>query len=50
MIGAAIFGPISLKTKKLVPFGVFLALGAAVVYLWGDDMVLWYRYRVLGLY
>ncbi len=49
VIGAAIFGPISLKTKKLVPFGVFLAVGAAVVYLWGDEMVLWYRYRILGL-
>ncbi|HSG81094.1 MAG TPA: prepilin peptidase, partial [Gemmatimonadota bacterium] len=50
VIGALIFGPISLKTKKLVPFGVFLAVGAAVVYLWGDDMVRWYATRVLGLY
>ena len=45
-----IFGPISLKTKKLVPFGVFLAVGAAVVYLWGDELVRWYATRVLGLY
>lgn len=50
VIGALIFGPISLKTKKLVPFGVFLALGAAIVYVWGDDMVAWYAERILGLY
>jgi leader peptidase (prepilin peptidase)/N-methyltransferase len=48
-IGAVIFGPIGLKTGKLVPFGVFLALGAAVVYLWGDAMVSWYSTQILGL-
>jgi leader peptidase (prepilin peptidase)/N-methyltransferase len=48
-IGAVIFGPIGLKTGKLVPFGVFLALGAAVVYLWGDAMVGWYASQILGL-
>jgi leader peptidase (prepilin peptidase)/N-methyltransferase len=50
LVGALIFGPISLKTKKLVPFGVFLALGAAVVYIWGDELVRWYATSVLGLY
>jgi len=48
-VGAVIFGPIGLKTGKLVPFGVFLAVGAAVVYLWGADMVDWYATKVLGL-
>ncbi len=48
-IGAVIFGPIGLKTGKLVPFGVFLALGAAVVFLWGDAMVSWYATNILGL-
>ena len=48
-VGAVIFGPIGLKTGKLVPFGVFLAVGAAVVYLWGGDMVNWYATRILGL-
>lgn len=48
-IGAVIFGPIGLKTGKLVPFGVFLAIGAAVVYVWGADMVGWYATRILGL-
>ncbi|MEE9133365.1 MAG: prepilin peptidase [Gemmatimonadota bacterium] len=48
-IGAVIFGPIGLKTGKLVPFGVFLALGAAVVFLWGGAMVSWYATNILGL-
>ncbi len=41
-LGAAIFGPISLKTGKLVPFGIFLAAGAAVTFGWGDLIVGWY--------
>jgi leader peptidase (prepilin peptidase)/N-methyltransferase len=49
LVGAVIFGPIGLKTGKLVPFGVFLAVGAAVVLLWGDAMVGWYATNVLGL-
>ncbi len=48
-IGAVIFGPIGFKTGKLVPFGVFLALGAAVVFLFGDAMIGWYAERILGL-
>ncbi len=40
--GSVIFGPISLKTGKLVPFGVFLALGAAVTFLVGDLLIDWY--------
>ena len=41
-LGAVIFGPISYKTGKLVPFGIFLAVGAAASYLWGDLPVAWY--------
>ncbi len=41
--GTVIFGPISLKTKKDVPFGVFLALGAAITFLFGDALVEGYR-------
>ena len=48
VVGAVIFGPIGLKTGKLVPFGVFLALGAAIVFIWGDAMVSWYATRILG--
>ncbi len=49
LLGTLVFGPISLKTKKLVPFGIFLALGAAVVYGWGDHLLGWYFTAILGL-
>lgn len=48
LVGAIIFGPVGLKTGKLVPFGVFLALGAAIVFVWGEAMVDWYTTRILG--
>ncbi len=44
--GSLVFGPVSLKTGKLVPFGVFLALGAALTFVAGDALVGWY----LGLF
>ena len=40
--GSVVFGPVSLRTGKLVPFGVFLALGGAIAYLAGDSLVDWY--------
>lgn len=43
LAGTLIFGPISLKTKKEVPFGVFLALGAAITFLFADTLVEGYR-------
>lgn len=48
LIGALIFGPISLKKKTLVPFGVFLAIAAAVVFVVGDEMARWYIGYALG--
>ena len=39
LLGALIFGPISYKTGKLVPFGIFLAAGAAATFVWGDWVV-----------
>jgi leader peptidase (prepilin peptidase) / N-methyltransferase len=42
VLGAVIFGPISLRTGKLVPFGIFLAAGAAVTFGWGDALIDWY--------
>ncbi len=48
-VGAVIFGPVGLKTGKLVPFGVFLALGAGIVLIWGDALVGWYTTHMLGL-
>ncbi len=49
LLGSVIFGPISYKTGKLVPFGTFLAAGAAVTYGWGDAMVAWYFTSILRL-
>ncbi len=42
LVGTVIFVPISLKTKKLVPFGIFLAVGAAVAFLAGEQIYAWY--------
>ncbi len=41
-LGSLIFGPIAWKTEKLVPFGIFLAAGAAVTYGWGEILIAWY--------
>jgi prepilin signal peptidase PulO-like enzyme (type II secretory pathway) len=43
LVGTLIFLPISLRTHKLVPFGVFLAVGAAVTEAWGELLVSWYQ-------
>jgi leader peptidase (prepilin peptidase)/N-methyltransferase len=34
---------------RLIPFGVFLAAGGGVSYVWGDAMVRWYLESVVGL-
>ncbi len=47
LLGSVIFGPISYKTKKLVPFGIFLAAAAAVTYGFGSDIIEWYVTNVL---
>lgn len=44
--GTVIFGPVSLKTGDLVPFGAFLAVGGALAFVAGDALVAWY----LGLF
>ncbi|HET7275920.1 MAG TPA: prepilin peptidase [Longimicrobiaceae bacterium] len=42
LVGTLIFLPISIRTKKLVPFGIFLAIGAAVTEAFGDAIIAWY--------
>jgi len=49
LAGSGIFGPVSLRTGKLVPFGIFLAVGAGVAYGWGDVIIAWYLDTVLRL-
>lgn len=34
---------------RLIPFGVFLAAGGGVAYVWGEAMVRWYLESVVGL-
>jgi leader peptidase (prepilin peptidase)/N-methyltransferase len=48
LVGSIVFLPITLKTKKLVPFGIFLAVGAGVAEGWGDLIVTWYSTTYLG--
>lgn len=50
LIGSIIFGPVSLRTGKLVPFGIFLAVGAGIAYGWGDMVISWYLDTVLRLH
>jgi len=49
LLGSVIFGPISWRTGKLVPFGIFLAMGAAVTAIWGDALIGWYAREIIGL-
>ena len=43
LIGSLIFVPLSLMGRKqLVPFGIFLAIGAAATYLVGPAILTWY--------
>ncbi|WP_419934727.1 prepilin peptidase [Candidatus Palauibacter sp.] len=42
LAGSLAFGPVSLRTGKPVPFGTFLALGAAVAFLFGGVLFDWY--------
>jgi len=39
LVGTIVFAPVSLRTDREVPFGVFLALGAAATFLLGDVLV-----------
>lgn len=43
VLGSAVFLPLALLGRRqLVPFGIFLAGGAAVTYIYGDDLIGWY--------
>lgn len=48
-IGSLIFLPLLLAgRKKLVPFGIFLSIGAATTYLIGPSLVMWYGRLLSG--
>jgi leader peptidase (prepilin peptidase) / N-methyltransferase len=42
LVGTLIFAPISYRSKKLVPFGIFLAVGAAITEPFGEALIDWY--------
>ena len=42
LAGTLVFVPIAWKSDKLVPFGLFLALGAALALYLGDPLLNWY--------
>jgi len=48
LAGTLVFAPLSLKTKREVPFGVFLGLGAAIAFLFGQSLVEWYSQVAFG--
>lgn len=48
LAASVVFAPLSLRSGKLVPFGVFLAVGAAAAYAWGNRIVGWYVSLVVG--
>jgi leader peptidase (prepilin peptidase) / N-methyltransferase len=49
LIGSMIFVPLMLLgQKKLVPFGIFLAVGAAVTYELGSQIIGWYSRYLTG--
>ena len=48
-LGSLIFLPLLLAGhKKLVPFGIFLSIGAATAYLVGPRLVMWYGRLITG--
>lgn len=47
LLGTLVFVPLSIKKRRLVPFGVFLAVAAGVTFVVGEGIVEWYA-RLLG--
>src|SRR6266566_1130629 len=47
-LGSLIFIPLSIKKKRLVPFGVFLAVGAVVAFVFGNAIIGWYGHFLKG--
>lgn len=42
LAGTLVFVPVALKSDRLVPFGLFLALGAALAFYLGEPLLAWY--------
>ncbi len=48
LLGTLVFVPLSIRRKRLVPFGVFLAAAAGVAFVFGEPIVEWYLGFVRG--
>lgn len=48
VIAVIVFGLISRLTDRLIPFGIFLAAGAGIAFVWGEDILRWYTGSILG--
>lgn len=42
LLGTLVFLPVAWRSDRLVPFGVFLAVGAAAAFYFGDALLGWY--------
>lgn len=42
LLGTLVFVPLSIRKKRLVPFGVFLAVAAGATFVVGEQIVAWY--------
>lgn len=42
LLGTLVFVPLSIRKKRLVPFGVFLAVAAGLTFVVGEEIVAWY--------
>lgn len=49
LLGTLVFVPLTLRRKRHVPFGVFLAMGAAATFVAGDAMLAWYTAFLQGI-
>jgi prepilin signal peptidase PulO-like enzyme (type II secretory pathway) len=48
VIAVIVFGVLRRLTDRLIPFGIFLAAGAAIAYVWGDAIIDWYLTSIVG--
>lgn len=49
LVSLALVGSDEEAFHRLIPFGVFLAGGAAIAYVWGTSVIDWYMSTILGL-
>lgn len=49
LLSLALAGTDEEALARLIPFGVFLAGGGAIAYVWGEAMVRWYMGSVVGV-